>query len=205
MESCPRNIQCYKESLHSTCRSNDKISPKMMQKVMHHNTLHHSTMKLITLLHEKIKKKNFISQVFIFLILSYLAVFLLAPFLQSEDPTFGRDLSVLKEDGKERNVFILFAVLLSPIIETFIFQWLVYEQLTAFSFFRKRIYLIVLISGGTFGLVHDFSVEYQLVTFVIGCHLCFMYHYFKTYSKWPFLAVFIVHAIRNLISVVFLI
>lgn len=171
---------------------------------MHHFNSTMLRMKILTVLHEKIKKKNFISQVFIFVILSYLVVFLLAPFLQSEDPTFGRDLSVLKEDGKDRNVFILFAVLLSPIIETFIFQWLVYEQLTAFSFFRKRIYLIVLISGGIFGLAHNFSVEYQLVTFVIGCHLCFMYYYFKTYSKWPFFAVFIVHAIRNLISVIFL-
>ncbi|WP_420850099.1 type II CAAX prenyl endopeptidase Rce1 family protein [Pedobacter xixiisoli] len=96
---------------------------------------------------------------------------------------------------------MFFAIFLSPLIETFIFQWLVYEQLIAFSFFKKRIYFIILISGFIFGVIHSFSIEYQFFAFVLGCYLCFVYYYFKTYSKYAFLAVFIIHAVRNLLVV----
>lgn len=158
-------------------------------------------MQAITFLHEKIKKQNFISQFLIFLILSYAATILIIPFLQNAGPTGGRDLTVLNIGGKGRNIFILFAILLSPLIETFIFQWLIYEQLRVFSFFKNRVYLIVLISGAIFGIIHNFSIEYQLFAFSLGCYLCFTYHYFKTYSKSAFLAIFLIHSFRNLIAV----
>ncbi len=156
-------------------------------------------MWIILVLHDWIRDRKFAGQVMFFFILSYLSSLLLFPIIHYANSNGGRDLSVLW--GKDQQLFILFALIVSPIIETFIFQWLIYEQLNTFSFFKKRIYLIVLISGLTFGLIHDFSIEYRIFTFVIGCYFCFVFHYFKTYSKYPFLAVFIIHAARNLLVV----
>ncbi|WP_394358225.1 hypothetical protein [Pedobacter agri] len=60
----------------------------------------------------------------------------------------------------------------------------------------------MLVSATIFGLVHNFSVEYQLFAFFLGCYPCFVYDYFKTYSKNAFLAVFIIHALRNLLVII---
>ncbi|SOD19876.1 type II CAAX prenyl endopeptidase Rce1 family protein [Pedobacter xixiisoli] len=153
----------------------------------------------LAILHKWIINKSFARQVFIFIILSYFLTLLLLPITLNADSNGGRDLSILW--GKEQKLFMFFAIFLSPLIETFIFQWLVYEQLIAFSFFKKRIYFIILISGFIFGVIHSFSIEYQFFAFVLGCYLCFVYYYFKTYSKYAFLAVFIIHAVRNLLVV----
>lgn len=156
-------------------------------------------MAIITKLHNNIIKRSFLFQVSAFLIFSYLLSFLLSPILYYTDNGGGRDLSVIW--SQEQKFFVFFAIFLSPLIETFIFQWLVYEQLQAYAFFRKRIYLVILISGVIFGLIHNFSTEYQIFGFFLGCYLCFTYHYFKTFSKYAFFAVFIIHAFRNLLVV----
>ena len=158
-------------------------------------------MGILTTLHGWIIDKNFAWQVFIFFIFSYVLLLLLLPITLNADANGGRDLSVLF--GKDEKLFILFVIFLSPLIETFIFQWLIYEQLNAFSFFKKRVYLVILLSGIIFGLIHNFSIQYQLFTFVLGSYFCFTYHYFKTFSKYAFLAVFIIHAFRNLVVLIY--
>ena len=149
-------------------------------------------MAIITKLHHIINKRSFLLQVSAFLVFSYLLTLLLSPIFYNVDSGGGRDLSVLW--GKDQKLFIFFTIFLSPLIETFIFQWLIYEQLCAYPYFRRKIYLIIFISGVIFGLIHNFSIEYQILVFFLGC-------YFKTYSKYAFLAVFIIHAFRNLLVV----
>lgn len=156
-------------------------------------------MKIFTTLHNWIIDKSFAWQVFIFFLLSYVILLPLVPFMLNAEKNGGRDLSVLFSTDK--NFFILFVIFLTPLIETFIFQWLIYEQLNAFVFFNKRKYLVILLSGIIFGLTHNFSIHYQLFAFVLGCYFCFTYYYFKTYSKKAFIAVFIIHSIRNLLVI----
>jgi hypothetical protein len=76
-----------------------------------------------------------------------------------------------------KNIYILFftVVILSPIIETYIYQSLPYRYLNRIVFLKERKYLILIISALFFGLSHFYSLFYVIYGFFMG--LGFMYSY----------------------------
>lgn len=56
-------------------------------------------------------------------------------------------------------------ILVAPLIETALFQALPYYLLNKIDFFRKRIWLIILVSSIIFSLLHIYSILYVLFAF----------------------------------------
>lgn len=96
----------------------------------------------------------------------------------------------------------LLVVIVAPLIETFLFQTIFFWILTKISFFRERLYLIVIISSFFFGIAHGYSQIYIAYGFIGG--LIFGYSY-VVYNRKPCLAfkiVMSIHSTRNLIALI---
>ncbi len=89
------------------------------------------------------------------------------------------------------------AVIIAPIIETLIFQHLV------FLIFRKWIHIknkygwAILVSSILFGLGHMYNVIYIIFAFLQGLTLAYCYYFYKRNIVKAFWSTAIVHAIHN--------
>jgi membrane protease YdiL (CAAX protease family) len=95
-------------------------------------------------------------------------------------------------------VFIIFAVVLAPIIETFIFQSIFYEFST-----EKNRYFIIFLSSLLFASFHYFSYKsiVPLISiFLGGLVFNFAYHIYSQKNSSPYWNVVIIHASLNLLS-----
>ncbi|MFK7748785.1 MAG: CPBP family glutamic-type intramembrane protease [Kordia sp.] len=92
-------------------------------------------------------------------------------------------------------IFIL-SVIIGPLIETFLFQYLIIEIL---YFFKKiKINTIIIISSITFSLIHYYNLIYILVTFLSGIIYASYYLYLKVEKqKSPFLYIWFLHSLYN--------
>jgi hypothetical protein len=94
-------------------------------------------------------------------------------------------------------IFFL-AVIIAPLIETFIFQFLIIEIL---SKFKVNTSLILWISTLLFSLSHNYNVVYILAMVFPGLLYASFYLFLKKEtSKSPFFMIFLLHAIANLIA-----
>jgi hypothetical protein len=99
---------------------------------------------------------------------------------------------------KEPAVVLIAGVIAAPLFETWFNQSLPYSLLNKLSYFRKRKFLILLISAVWFGLNHFYSLFYIIYGCLIG--LVLMYGYMvriKSDSK-TFYLVAISHSLVNL-------
>lgn len=92
-------------------------------------------------------------------------------------------------------VFAFTAIIVAPILETFLFQMLPMWIFWRWRFFRDHRWMIVLISGLVFGLQHYYSLNYILVTIVMG--FIMMYGYIVKYKRHPYFSLLIFHALWN--------
>lgn len=95
-------------------------------------------------------------------------------------------------------VFIIFGVMIAPIIETFLFQSLFFEFRT-----EKNHYFIIMLSSFIFALLHFFS--YKSIVPLIGIFYSglifnFAYYIYTIKNSSPFWKVVIIHGSLNLIS-----
>jgi hypothetical protein len=95
-------------------------------------------------------------------------------------------------------VQISFGVVLGPLIETALCQAAPIELLSRKTSFRWP--TIVIISSILFGAAHRFSWGYVFSTFLIGLVLAYGYAVRRREGGRPFLLIFLVHALRNAIS-----
>lgn len=96
-------------------------------------------------------------------------------------------------------VFI-FAVVLAPIIETFLFLYLFFEFLKS----KLSSNYIILLSALSFSLIHypkNFSVPETLNVFIVGLILGYAYKIFIYKNAPPFWYVVTIHACINLIGI----
>ncbi len=110
------------------------------------------------------------------------------------------DIIILNFPDREKNLITLFftTVIITPIMETFLNQYLPYYLLKKVKYFQERSYLILLASALFFGLLHLYSLFYIIFGFLLG--LVFMYGYMvriKTDNK-TFYLIAITHALFNL-------
>ncbi|MGY6520480.1 MAG: CPBP family intramembrane glutamic endopeptidase [Mongoliitalea sp.] len=112
------------------------------------------------------------------------------------DIDFLQDMSTME--------LFLVVVLGGPLLETFLFQYLIIELVFWIeSILKKQIPLLIpiLLSGIPFGLTHDYNIYYLVVATISGFLFAFFYIMAK-YTKGlnPFWTVFAVHAASNFVS-----
>jgi hypothetical protein len=134
------------------------------------------------------KSLGFLVGVVIFLdiLISFIFSFWLFP-NHSAGPKFDSQLEA----------FIL-VVILSPVIETYIFQTTIIDFIV-----RKYPSLLLnacLISSIIFGLLHYYSPEYMLKTFISGFLYSILYLVSSKKVKYPFIPVALAHATFNFIG-----
>lgn len=75
------------------------------------------------------------------------------------------------------------ALLVAPIIETFLFQFAVIEVCYKYLISKnenRNILISIVASAALFSLNHYYSWQYILWTFIVGIYLAFVYLHFKT-------------------------
>lgn len=104
-------------------------------------------------------------------------------------------LEVFEESTSLTEIFLL-SVVFGPLIETFLFQYLIIEILYGLK--RLKINTIILISALTFSSIHYYNFLYVLVTFLSGIIYASYYLYIKEEKKkHPFLTIWMLHLLYN--------
>lgn len=103
-------------------------------------------------------------------------------------------LDVFDKSMSLNEIFVL-SVIFAPLIETFLFQYLIVEIL---SRLKMNFNAIIVISAITFSLIHYYNFIYILVTFLSGVIYATYYVYLKfEKQKSPFMYIFALHALYN--------
>lgn len=93
---------------------------------------------------------------------------------------------------------LLVASVLTPVVETAIFQWLPIRLLR--TWLKLPSALAVIASAALFGAAHTYSVGYVVYTFAIGLVLAYGFVLRDHPGGRPYLLICIVHALRNAVS-----
>lgn len=106
-------------------------------------------------------------------------------------------LEIFEEGTSLTEIFIL-SLIFSPLIETFIVQYLIIETLLYFKKIKTN--LIIVISAFSFSLLHNYNLTYILLTVIPGLIYASYYIYLKLETKKnPFLQIWALHALYNFI------
>lgn len=96
-------------------------------------------------------------------------------------------------------VYILLTITIAPLVETLIFQSSIIELI--FKVNNKAVVFAVFFSGIIFGLLHYYSVYYQISASIIGIFYACTYIFIRNYRKESaFLFVFLIHVANNIIA-----
>jgi uncharacterized protein len=147
------------------------------------------------------KQKDCIRLLFIYLLI-LLAVFI---FFFIIDLVFTEvSLKGFGSNELPRSVLVLLGVFAAPLIETFLFQFLIYEFSDKF-FKRINKNFIFLLSAGLFASTHAYSWFFMLYAFFMGLLFIVFYHKlkFKFGTFYSFFGVIIIHSLFNLILFIF--
>lgn len=93
-------------------------------------------------------------------------------------------------------IFLFFATIIVPLIETFIFQYGIIKTFTYFKPSTK--YFAVLISAILFSLSHSFNIAYIIFTFMMGLFFGGLYLTSEKRGFLPFWIITCVHGLYNL-------
>lgn len=92
----------------------------------------------------------------------------------------------------------LSSLIKAPLVETFLFQMVMFWLLRKIKWLDRHKIYIMLISGVVFGSMHWYSPAYIVVASVLG--IFFMFFYITRFRKGAYWCVAAVHAIVNLIA-----
>lgn len=107
------------------------------------------------------------------------------------------DTSISAQEFSLTEIFLL-TVVVAPLVETFIFQFLIIELL---SKLKIKTGLILSVSTLLFSLSHNYNVIYIIAMVFPGLLYASFYLYLKKErSKFPFLIISSLHAISNLVA-----
>jgi uncharacterized protein len=102
--------------------------------------------------------------------------------------------------GKGNSIVILVitSIIIAPIFETFLGQFLPYYLLKKIKYMNERSYLILLASALFFGLLHFYSFLYIVYAFILGLVLSYGYMVRIKNDRNSFLLIAICHSLLNL-------
>jgi len=95
------------------------------------------------------------------------------------------------------NEIFFLTVIIAPLFETLIFQFLIIELL---YFFKVKNNSIIIISTVLFAISHNYNIVYILAIIFPGLMYATYYLYLKINKKNGFILIFSLHAFSNLIS-----
>jgi|SRR5690606_35903023 len=131
------------------------------------------------------------------------SVLLLTTFLLSfiGNLVAGNDTFVINTmDGKSLIIIFLTIVVIVPIIETFIFQFVIIEICYLIKLKHKN-NIAILISALSFGTTHFYNFIYFMSAVIIGVGFAYYYTLFRKYGlKFSFFGIIIIHIMINFIS-----
>lgn len=97
---------------------------------------------------------------------------------------------------------IVSASIFIPLVETFIFQYLIIELSRNVKLLKNNNFVVIIISAIIFGLSHNYSFLYIFYSFIIGLFLAYSYIIYKKKNFSPFLIVTLIHSLRNTITTI---
>jgi membrane protease YdiL (CAAX protease family) len=158
----------------------------------------------IELIIERLKALSVFKFVLCFIIIQVLAILLIGfpiGFLLSHVFHFS-EIDRFKEVSNRFSLFdrLMIGLVVAPIAETFIFQYLPFKFIEKF----KKEWLVIFISSLFFGLAHAYSIKYRINAFLLGVTLNLAYSIWrKKNSKiHPYVTVSLLHFFRNTIAIV---
>ena len=142
------------------------------------------------------KRTSPIPLFFMVFILDLVFTFIICLFAEFYDFEISENPNI---EGRSSSEIFTLAVIIAPLIETFIFQYLIIEFLLRFK--KINIITIILVSALAFGLSHNYDFIYVLVICITGFIYASYYLYLKTKGiKFPFLYICSLHALWNFLS-----
>lgn len=154
--------------------------------------------KLIWRLTLKLKRKSLVTQIAIFYALSFLIVLSVMPLILLSDSIIGEN-----NNGPDIGLGIgswIFAVLIVPIVETFLGQQLPFKLLQNWDLTKNKYGIYILVSALIFGLFHYYSLQYILFAFSIGLILSYTYFFYSKSPKLAFGITALIHGLRNMMT-----
>lgn len=137
------------------------------------------------------RSKKFIPLFWIIFICDFIYHLLLSIAISFYDPSL---IETFEKGTPLKEIFLL-SVIIGPLLETLIFQYLTIEIL---SFFKLKKSFIILISSLFFSLIHYYNFIYIIATLPAGIIYATYYMYLKEKKiKTPFLYIFGLHTLYN--------
>ncbi len=96
--------------------------------------------------------------------------------------------------------YFFIAVIIEPLSETFFFQWIPIAIYKSFSHAKKYELLFTILAPLPFGLLHLYSLGYQISAYVMGFMYVVIGLYYSKKQKNYFAPIFFMHSFNNLIS-----
>ena len=94
--------------------------------------------------------------------------------------------------------FVILGLIVAPIVETFLFQFLPFFLMSKINYFRTHYYWIIAISALLFASTHDYSHLYFIYAIISGAIYSFVY--ILRYEKGAYWSIVIIHLVFNLIT-----
>ena len=145
-----------------------------------------------------LQQKSYLYQVITFYLLTFLVIELAQPLLLLVDRVVGHNTT----GPDEKYLFV--AIILGPILETFVFQYVIFKILSLIKLERNWNLLFLIISASLFGLSHCYSLVYVLYATITGVVLAFIYYFYRLHTKKAFWTTALIHALVNLTIAIFI-
>jgi uncharacterized protein len=142
---------------------------------------------------------------FFFLMLTFLVTIFSIPiaFFKDSLPDISYRPNEPSFDFKNNPILdFLMVIVIAPLLETLLNQYLVIEILSTIKYFKKRKLLVVMLSAFIFGVVHSYSISYMINMFFVGYILAIAF-LLKMKQGYAFGYVTFIHAIRNFVVFIF--
>jgi hypothetical protein len=91
-------------------------------------------------------------------------------------------------------------VIIAPLIETTILQWLPYKFYNYFKTSSKFDVLFWVFAALFFGLLHNYSFGYQIAATILGLNFVLFTMYYAEKRNNYFLPIFFIHSINNFLA-----
>lgn len=175
----------------SECSQNDKKSTRVDFLI--------KTLRKVKSIHNYLLSCNKLLFIFLMFMLSAVLTVLFSPLFDLLDASATQAHESPHNLDSRIYEFLKF-VIVAPLFETFIFQFLIIETL---SYLRIRKITIIFISAFIFSITHYYSIGYIAHAFILGLVLSYSYVIYENRLH-SFLIVYMIHLLRNTMAFIVL-
>jgi hypothetical protein len=149
----------------------------------------------------KLKSINIIIFSFIAVVITLIGIFIINRFIFYEIPDLPDSIKKMEES---KYLFFIEAIVLVPLLETFVFQKLVIDFSTRIlEKFKKETFIIpIIISSILFSVEHIYNLIYFFDGLYMGIIFAFCYKIITLRKENPFIIVTVIHSFVNLLPVI---